>query len=203
MASGKPGAVHIVTAVQPRAQYASLQSRASQKTQPRRRVRLRPSLPSRPCPGRPQRTRSTVPMTRRFRHNFPRLSSVSRCLGPTQVLTPFHHLSGDSHHHDPLLGAGPITASSWSRPESGIPGLGPAYRLSGCNPGELNHHSCELQSLPGARALVPPGEAPKRQELCLVPELTCFFQAGVLCGSRTSLLRSWIGRARSSSYRRE
>jgi Manganese containing catalase len=52
----------------------------------------------------PQHTRSRVPMTRRFRHSFPQLSSVSRCLGPTQVVTPFHHLSGDSHHHDPLLG---------------------------------------------------------------------------------------------------
>jgi hypothetical protein len=27
-------------------------------------------------------------------------------------VTPFHHLSGGSHHHHPLLGAGPITASS-------------------------------------------------------------------------------------------
>ncbi|BAC46811.1 blr1546 [Bradyrhizobium diazoefficiens USDA 110] len=60
-------------------------------------------------------------MTRRFRHSSPRLSSVSRCLGPTQVVTPFHHLSGDSHHHDPLLEAGPITASSSTWWETGSP----------------------------------------------------------------------------------
>ncbi|TFV37422.1 hypothetical protein E4K65_43520 [Bradyrhizobium niftali] len=58
-------------------------------------------------------------MTRQFRHSSPRLSSVSRCLGPTQVVTPFHHLSGDSHHHHPLLGAGPITASSSAHRMSG------------------------------------------------------------------------------------
>ncbi|QOG18879.1 hypothetical protein FOM02_17610 [Bradyrhizobium sp. SEMIA] len=50
-------------------------------------------------------------MTRRFRHSSPRLSSFSRCLWATEVVTPFHDLSGDSHHHYPLLGAGPITAS--------------------------------------------------------------------------------------------
>ncbi|TFW50812.1 hypothetical protein CT676_43620, partial [Bradyrhizobium sp. MOS001] len=71
---------------------------------------MRPSPPSGSYPGNPQRIRSTVPTTRQFRHNSPRLSSVSRCLGPTQVVTPFHHLSGDSHHHAPLHGAGPITA---------------------------------------------------------------------------------------------
>ncbi|QOZ71121.1 hypothetical protein WN72_36060 [Bradyrhizobium arachidis] len=47
-------------------------------------------------------------MKRRFRHNSPRLSSVSRCLGPTQVVTPFDHLSGDSHHHDPCSEQGPL-----------------------------------------------------------------------------------------------
>jgi len=43
---------------------------------------------SRSFPARPQRTRSTVLMTRRFRHNAPWLSSVSRCLGPTQRRDP-------------------------------------------------------------------------------------------------------------------
>jgi len=38
-------------------------------------------------------------------------------LGPTHVVTPFHHLSGDSHHHHPLLGAGPITASRFAHVE--------------------------------------------------------------------------------------
>jgi hypothetical protein len=102
----------IATAAQSPARSASLQSQASQKIQLKRRVRSRPSPPLGFYPGYPQRTRSTVPMTRRFRHSSPRLSSVRRCLEPTQVVTPFDHLSGGSHHHDPLLGAGPITASS-------------------------------------------------------------------------------------------
>jgi hypothetical protein len=67
--------------------------------------------PSRSCLAHPQRKRSRVPKTRRYRHNVPRLSSISRCLGPTHVRTPFHHLSGDSDLH-PLLGARPITASN-------------------------------------------------------------------------------------------
>jgi hypothetical protein len=62
------------------------------------------------CPASPQRTRSRVPKTRQFRHDVPRLSSISRCLGPTHVRTPFHHLLGESHRHR-SLGAGPITAS--------------------------------------------------------------------------------------------
>ncbi|TFV46892.1 hypothetical protein E4K65_17330 [Bradyrhizobium niftali] len=66
-------------------------------------------------------------MTRQFRHSSPRLSSVSRCLGPTQVVTPFHHLSGDSHHHHPLLGAGPITASM-------PPSISIASRPTACSP---------------------------------------------------------------------
>src|SRR5262249_931640 len=37
-----------------------------------------------------------------------------RCLGRLSVVTPFHHLSGDSHLHR-SLGAGPITASRQSR----------------------------------------------------------------------------------------
>src|SRR5262245_46645262 len=39
-------------------------------------------------PARPQRKRSTIPMTRRFLHSVPWLSSVSRCLGPTQGRDP-------------------------------------------------------------------------------------------------------------------
>src|SRR5262252_6713519 len=100
----------IAIAAQPPARSASLQSQACERKQPELRVRSQPSPPSQSCPVRPQRTRSTVPMTRRFRHNSPRLSSVSRCLGPTHVVTPFHHLSGDSHINRSLR-AGPITAS--------------------------------------------------------------------------------------------
>ena len=44
----------------------------------------RPSPPSRSYPARLQRTRSIIPETRQFRHDVPRLSSISRCLGPTQ-----------------------------------------------------------------------------------------------------------------------
>src|SRR5262249_36703612 len=59
----------------------------------------------------PQRKRSRVPKRRRFRHSAPRLSSISDAWGRLNVVTPFHHLSGDSHLHR-SLGAGPITASS-------------------------------------------------------------------------------------------
>src|SRR5262249_38556645 len=38
--------------------------------------------------------RDVDPKRRRFRHNVPRLSSISRCLGQLNVVTPFHHLSG-------------------------------------------------------------------------------------------------------------
>ena len=46
-------------------------------------------------------------LARRFRHNVPRLSSISRCLGPIHIATPFHHLSGDSHINSSLT-AGPL-----------------------------------------------------------------------------------------------
>ena len=78
---------------------------------------LRASPPSRFRLAHPQRKRSTVPMTRRFQHNVPRLSSVSICLGPTRVVTPFHHLSGDGHINRSFR-AGPITASSGFRVRS-------------------------------------------------------------------------------------
>src|SRR5262249_256 len=65
----------------------------------------------RSCPAHPQRKRSRVPKRRRFRHSVPRLSSISDAWGRLNVVTPFHHLSGDSHLHR-SLGAGPITASS-------------------------------------------------------------------------------------------
>src|SRR5262249_37537536 len=69
-----------------------------------------PSPPSRSCLAHPQRKRSRVPKRRRFRHSAPRLSSISDAWGRLNVVTPFHHLSGDSHLHR-SLGAGPITAS--------------------------------------------------------------------------------------------
>src|SRR5262249_20204438 len=74
-------------------------------------ARSRPSPLSRSCPAHPQRKRSRVPKRRRFRHSVPRLSSISDAWGRLNVVTPFHHLSGDSHLHR-SLGAGPITASS-------------------------------------------------------------------------------------------
>src|SRR5262249_32543941 len=73
-------------------------------------ARSRPSPPSRSCLAHPQRKRSRVPTRRRFRHSAPRLSSISDAWGRLNVVTPFHHLSGDSHLHR-SLGAGPITAS--------------------------------------------------------------------------------------------
>jgi len=53
----------------------------------------------------------TTPKRRRFLHSIPRLSSISDAWGRLNVVTPFHHLSGDSHLHR-SLGAGPITASN-------------------------------------------------------------------------------------------
>ena len=62
----------------------------------------------RSCPAHPQRKRSRVPKTRRFRHSVPRLSSISDAWGRLNVVTPFHHLSGDSHLHPSLAVQGPL-----------------------------------------------------------------------------------------------
>ena len=40
-----------------------------------------------------------VPKRRRFLHSVPRLSSISDAWGRLNVVTPFHHLSGDRHLH--------------------------------------------------------------------------------------------------------
>src|SRR6201993_3759439 len=90
------------TMAQPQVRSASLQSRAPQRKQQQLRVRSRPSPPLRSYPVRPQRTRSRVPMTRRFLHNAPWLSSVSRCLGPTQRRDPVSSSIGDSHINSSL-----------------------------------------------------------------------------------------------------
>src|SRR5262245_62707212 len=73
---------------QPQVLSASQQNQAPQRTQPELSARSRSSPPSQSYQARPQRKRSTVPMTRRFRHSVPWLSSVSRCLGPTQRRDP-------------------------------------------------------------------------------------------------------------------
>ena len=57
---------------------------------------------------RPQRKRSRVPKRRRFLHSIPRLSSISDAWGRLNVVTPFHHLSGDSHLHPSLAVQGPL-----------------------------------------------------------------------------------------------
>src|SRR5262249_12858083 len=72
------------------------------------RGRSRPCPPSRSCLARPQRTRSTVPVIRQFLHNAPWLSSVSRCLGPTQRRDPVSSSFGGQPHHLPRLEHGPL-----------------------------------------------------------------------------------------------
>src|SRR5262249_11803248 len=98
------------TMAQPQVRSASLQSQAPQRKQQQLRVRSRPSPPLRSYPVRPQRTRSRVPMTRRFLHNAPWLSSVSRCLGPTQRRDPVSS-SIRGQPHQLISQRRPITAS--------------------------------------------------------------------------------------------
>src|SRR6266581_143230 len=104
---------HVATATmaQPQVRSASLQSQAPRRNQRHLRVRSRPSPPLRSYPVRPQRTRSRVPMTRRFLHNAPWLSSVSRCLGPTQRRDPVSSSIG-GQPHQLVAQRRPITASS-------------------------------------------------------------------------------------------
>src|SRR5215510_10308680 len=99
------------TMAQPQVRSASLQSQAPQRKQQQLRVRSRPSPPLRSYPVRPQRTRSRVPMTRRFLHNAPWLSSVSRCLGPTQRRDPVSSSIG-GQPHQLIAQRRPITAST-------------------------------------------------------------------------------------------
>src|SRR5215831_15875916 len=98
------------TMAQPQVRSASLQSQAPQRKQQQLRVRSRPSPPLRSYPVRSQRTRSRVPMTRRFLHNAPWLSSVSRCLGPTQRRDPVSSSIG-GQPHQLIAQRRPITAS--------------------------------------------------------------------------------------------
>src|SRR5215475_2424919 len=102
------------TMAQPQVRSASPQSQAPQRKQQQLRVRSRPSPPLRSYPGRPQRTRSRVPMTRRFLHNAPWLSSVSRCLGPTQRRDPVSSSIG-GQPHQLIAQRRPITASKKGR----------------------------------------------------------------------------------------
>src|SRR6516165_1688728 len=72
----------------PQVQSASQQNQAPRRKQPELLARSRSSPPSQSYLARPQRKCSTIPKTRRFRHSVPRLSSISRCLGPTQRRDP-------------------------------------------------------------------------------------------------------------------
>src|SRR5215475_8494045 len=110
------------TMAQPQVRSASLQSQAPQRKQQQLRVRSRPSPPLRSYPVRPQRTRSRVPMTRRFLHNAPWLSSVSRCLGPTQRRDPVSSSIG-GQPHQLIAQRRPITASSGGQAVSIISAL--------------------------------------------------------------------------------
>src|SRR5262249_14871364 len=115
LASARHAAI-VITAL-PQAQSDSPERQVLSRNKQRLPARSRPSPPSRSCPAHPQRKRSSVPKRRRFRHSVPRLSSISDAWGRLNVVTPFHHLPGDSHLHR-SLGARPITASSKWRPIS-------------------------------------------------------------------------------------
>src|SRR5262245_45289402 len=128
----------IVITAPPQTQSDSLESQVPSRNKQGLPARSRPSPPSRSCPAPPQRKRSRVPKRRRFRHSVPRLSSISDAWGRLNVVTPFHHLSGDSHLHC-SLGAGPITASGSPRPRRRREPLG-ATELAGAHrwlPGDL------------------------------------------------------------------
>src|SRR5260221_10053127 len=109
LASARHAAIVITAPLQ--TQPDPLQSQVPSRNKQGPPARSRPSPPSRSCPPHPQRKPSRVPKRRRFLHSVPRLSSISDAWGRLNVVTPFHHLSGDSHLHR-SLGAGPITASS-------------------------------------------------------------------------------------------
>src|SRR6516165_4360683 len=104
----------------------------------------------RSCPAHPQRKRSRVPKTRRFRHSVPRLSSISDAWGRLNVVTPFHHLSGDSHLHPSLAVQGPLRHLAES---SGLwPRLG-----AGCNPIESDSLVGERKTRPFQKGGLPAG----------------------------------------------
>src|SRR5438046_5489937 len=86
----------IVITAPPQTQSGSLESQVPRRNKQGLPARSRPSPPSRSCPAHPQRKRWRVPKRRRFRHSVPRLSSISDAWGRLNVVTPFHHLSGDS-----------------------------------------------------------------------------------------------------------
>jgi len=76
------------------------------------------SSPSRSFLVHPQCTRSMVPKTRRFRHTDPWLSSVSRCLGPTQRRDPVSSsIGGQPPSPPPRSEQGPLRhlASAYAR----------------------------------------------------------------------------------------
>jgi hypothetical protein len=61
-----------------------------------------------------QKTRRVFSKTRRFLHNAPWLSSVSRCLGPTQRRDPVSSSIG-GQPHQLITQSRPITASNTRR----------------------------------------------------------------------------------------
>jgi hypothetical protein len=82
----------------------------------------------RSCPAHPQRKRSRVPKTRRFRHSVPRLSAISRCLGPTRVSTRF------------IIYRGRVTFTPCSE-------RGPLLHLAGDSPRDWTASPARLQIL--------------------------------------------------------
>ena len=86
------------------------------------RARSRPSSPSQSSPACPQRNHSTVPMTRRFRHSAPWLSSVSRCLGPTQRRDPVPSSIGGQPHQLPTQSRAHLRHLVRRNPSQGVTG---------------------------------------------------------------------------------
>src|SRR5262249_51326901 len=111
----------IVITAPPQAQSDSPERQVPSRNKQELPVRSQPSPPLRSCLAHPQRKRSRVPKRRRFRHSAPRLSSISDAWGRLNVVTPFDHLSEDSHLHR-SLGAGHITASRLGRELINLPG---------------------------------------------------------------------------------
>ena len=92
-------------------------------------------------------TQTTVPMTRRSLHSVPWLSSVSRCLGPTQRRDAVSSSIGGQPPQRSLA-AGPITASSDSPP-----------RHEPC-PGRPNKTTPYIRRSPAAEKACRRGETP-------------------------------------------
>src|SRR5262249_6959985 len=165
LASARHAAI-VITAL-PQAQSDSPERQVLSRNKQELPARSRPSPPSRSCPAHPQRKRSRVPKRRRFRHSAPRLSSISDAWGRLNVVTPFHHLSGDSHLHRSLA-EGPITASSLGRELINLPGK--TGRRESALPGDKSLRCSEMSQRANKR----------RREFVIATPLVILSPSGVV-----------------------